>query len=144
MLSFRFSKNFAFLALIVLAFFSACRYGQNNNAETNAPKPTEIEELKSEIPFSTKEPENFQAEIVVSTGGTERKTFVARSGANRRYDFNADAKAQVSTVATDRNYLILPDKKIYAENSGLENATSAENGRIFDERMAERALGSRV
>ena len=131
MLSFHFSQKFVFLALVVLAFFSACRSGQNNNGEKNAAKPYIIEELKSGIPFTTKEPDDFQAEIVVSTGGTERKTFVARRGANRRYDFNAGAKNQVSMISIDKSYLILPDKKIYAENSGDENAISAENWSDF-------------
>lgn len=130
MFSFRFSKKFLFLAL-VLVFFSACRSGQNENGETNAAKPFVADELKSEIPFSTKEPENYQAEIVVSSGGTERRTFAARNGANRRYDFNAGAKNQVSSVSTDQNYLILPDKKIYAENSDAENASAPENWTDF-------------
>ena len=120
MFSFRFSKKLALLAL-VLAVFSACRSGQNDNGETDAAKPLVAEELKTGIPFSTEEPENFQAEIVVSTGGTERKTFIARSGAHRRYDFDAGAKNQVSSVSIDRNYLILPDKKIYAEITEIES-----------------------
>lgn len=130
MFSFRFSKKLLFLAL-ALAFFSACRSGQNDNGETGAAKPSIVEELKSEIPFSTKEPENFQAEIVVSSNGIERKTFVARNGARRRYDFNADAKNQISTVATDRNYLISPDKKIYAEAASDENVAAPEGWTDF-------------
>ncbi len=120
-----FIRNLTLFAL-VLAFFSACRSGQNVESETNVSQPFAAAETKSRIPFSTKEPDNFQAEIVVSTGGTERKTFVARSGAKRRYDFNAGAKNQVSSVSTDKHYLILPDKKIYAENSGGENIASTE------------------
>ena len=125
MFSFRFSKKFAVLAL-TLAFFSACRSGQNNNGEAGAAKLFAADELKSETPFSTKEPENFQAEIVVSTGGIERKTFVARSGERRRYDFNAGAKNQVSSISTDRNYLILPDKNIYAENTNAASDFAAD------------------
>jgi outer membrane lipoprotein-sorting protein len=130
MFSSSFTRNIVLLAL-VLAFFSSCRSGQNVEGEANNTKPFTAVETKSRIPFSTKEPENFQTEIVVSTGGTERKTFVASSGANRRYDFNAGAKNQVSSVTTDRNYLILPDKKIYAENSGAENDGSTENWTEF-------------
>lgn len=130
MFSFRFSKNFVVLAL-VLAFFSACRSGQNNAGETGAAKPFAAEEPKSKTPFSTKEPESFQAEIFVSSNGIERKTFVARGGANRRYDFNAGAKNQVSSVSTDRDYLILPNKKIYAETTGGENGFAAEDSTGF-------------
>lgn len=125
-----FIRNLALLAL-VLAFFSACRSGQNVEGETNVSQPFAAAETKSRIPFSTKEPEDFQAEIVVTTNGFERKTFVARSGANRRYDFNAGAAKQVSSVSTDKNYLLLPDKKIYAENPSAENAISTENWSDF-------------
>lgn len=138
MFSFRFSKKLLFFALI-LAFFSACRSGQSNNGETGAAKPLIVEESKSEIPFSTKEPENFQAEIVVSSSGIERKTFIARSGANRRYDFNAGAKNQISTVSTDRNYLISPDKKLYAEAASDENAFAPESWTDF---LTNRRLGA--
>ena len=130
MISFRFSKKFLFFAL-VLAFFSACRSGQIDNAGTDAAKPSIAEELKSETPFSTREPENFQAEFVVSGSGAERKTFIARSGGNRRYDFDAGTKNQVSSIQTDRNYLIFPDKKIYAESSSAETAPAAENWTEF-------------
>lgn len=119
MSSFFIIRNIALFAL-VLALFSACRSGQNAENENGAAQPPMIAETKSKIPFSTKEPENFQAEIVVSFGGTERKTFVARSGANRRYDFSAGATNQVSSISTDREYLILPGEKIYAEDSGVE------------------------
>lgn len=131
MLSFRLSKKIAFLALVVLAFFSACRDGRNKNAETNAAEPLVAEGSTGEIPFSTKEPDDFQAEIVISANGTERKTFVARSGAKRRSDFGAGAKNQVSSLSTDKNFLILPDKKIYAENADAENVVSIENWTDF-------------
>ncbi|HEY0658934.1 MAG TPA: hypothetical protein VGD05_10690, partial [Pyrinomonadaceae bacterium] len=85
MFSFDFIKIFVLLALAPI-FFSSCRYWQNAGTETPSPTPYTVEELKSEIPFSTKEPEIFQTEIIVMTSGQERKTFVARNGANRRYD----------------------------------------------------------
>lgn len=130
MFSFRFSKKFAVFALF-FALFSACRSGQNDNSGTDAVKPPVAEELKSEIPFSTKEPENFQAELVVSGGGAERKTFIARSGRNRRYSFDTGTKNQVSLIQTDRTYLIFPDKKIYAESSSAENVPAAESWTDF-------------
>lgn len=116
MFSSYFIKSFAGFALIFL-LFSGCRFFRETNNETNtSAAPAVSDTLKSEIPFTAKEPEIFQAEIVVTTGGTERVTFIARSGANRRWDFNFGKQNQLTNLQTDKNYLILPGKKVYAEN----------------------------
>lgn len=119
-----------FIVFFALTLFSACRWWQKAENETPAPTPFVAEEIKSGIPFSTKEPENFQAEFVVMTGEKEDKTFVARgSGNNRRYDFNYGQKTQVSVVQTadSKSFLIFQDKKIYAENLNNAAAQNLEN-----------------
>ncbi len=121
-----FSSNLTkFFVPFVLIFllFSACRFWQTGAGETSNKTPAVAEDLKSEIPFASKEPEQFQAEIVVTANETERKTFVARNAANRRYDFKFGTKDQLTALQTDKNYLILPEKKIYAETeAGQTNA----------------------
>lgn len=114
-----FSSNITkFFAAAALSFllFSGCRTG-SDPGDGNSSQPPVAEDLKSEIPFSTKEPEQFQAEIVVTAGGAQRKTFVARNGANYRYDFNFGAKNQVTALATDKSYLFATGRKIYTENA---------------------------
>ena len=114
MFSSNLTKFFALAALIFL-LFAGCRFWQKtNDANSNQALPV-ADDLKSEIPFSTKEPERFQAEIVVTANETERKTFIARNGTNRRWDFNFGAKNQLTNLQTDKNYLILPSRKIYVE-----------------------------
>ncbi|MBA3631319.1 MAG: hypothetical protein H0W58_00670 [Acidobacteria bacterium] len=107
----------------------ACRFWQKAESEMPTPTPFVAEEIESKIPFSTKEPENFQAEFVVTTGGKEDKTFAARSGENRRYDYNVGEKNQFSVVKTadNKSFLIFKDKKIYAENLNNAIAQTAEN-----------------
>ncbi len=101
-----------FLASILLFFvFAGCRFWQNNQ-NTSVPL---ISETKDEFPFSTKEPEIFQAEIVVTSGDTERKTFIARNGERRRIDYNFGEENQHSVLQTDKEYVISNRKKIYAE-----------------------------
>jgi hypothetical protein len=118
-----FTKFFLFFALI-FSLFSGCGFRQPG-AEMNSPAtPAVSEELKSGIPFSNKEPEQFQAEIVVTAGGAARRGFVARNGAARRWDFNFGAKNQLTALHTDKNYLILPARKIYTENASPEAAAS--------------------
>ena len=114
--AFRFLKFFCLFA-VVLAFGSACRYCGNAGNDNAARTPFVAEELKSEIPFSTKEPEIFQVEIVTIAGEIENKIFLARSGANRRIDYNFGEKDQVALLQTDKNYLIFPSRNIYAEDA---------------------------
>lgn len=116
MISSAFIKKLCFAALF-LSLFSACRFWQQNEAPASNQNTFQAGELKSEIPFSIKEPENFQAELVIKTGETERKTFVARNGANRFYTFNYGQNNATSLLQSDKHYLILPDKKQFAENS---------------------------
>ncbi|MBA2493195.1 MAG: hypothetical protein H0V31_00695 [Acidobacteria bacterium] len=128
MLSSNSAKVF-FIVLFALMLSSSCRFWQKAESETPLPTPFVAEEIKSEIPFSTKEPENFQAEFVVTSGGKEDKTFVARNDGNRRYDYDFGQKTQLSVVRTadNKSFLIFQDKKIYAENSNNAFAQIGEN-----------------
>lgn len=117
-------KIFTFFAFVLL-ISSACRFFQTANSDT--PKPFTPEEIKSEIPFSTKEPEIFQAEIVITANNQENKKFVARNGSNRRFDYNSGAKNQVSVLQTDKIYTLLTDKKIFMETVLTENVSAPEN-----------------
>lgn len=115
MFSSGFIKKIVVCALIVSAA-SACRFWQNRGNGTPTPTPETFEEIKSEIPFSTREPEVFQAEFVMTANETESKTFKARNGANRRFDYNFGAENQITFLQTDKRYLIFPKEKIYAED----------------------------
>lgn len=116
MFSSNLTKFFAAFALI-FTLFSGCRLWQNTGNSNSSSTPQVSDDLKSEIPFSTKEPEQFQAEIVVTTGETESRRFIARDGARRRYDFNFGAANQLTSLQADKNYLMLPAAKIYTENT---------------------------
>jgi hypothetical protein len=117
-------KFFAVFA-IIFSLFSGCRFWQKTTDANSSPAaPAVSEDLKSAVPFSTKEPEQFQAEIVVTANETERRTLVARNGANRRYDFNAGTKNQVTNLQTDKNYLISFERKIYAETGTAQNVSA--------------------
>ena len=118
------STKFFLLFTLAAALFSSCRFWQKTSDVNPPSTPPVAAELKSEIPFSTKEPERFQAEIVVTANDAERRTFLARSGTNRRFDFNFGEKNQLTTLSTDKNYLILPARRIYTENDAAEAGAS--------------------
>ena len=120
MYSFRFIKFLGIFAF-VLAMSPACRYCQKAGGGDSQPGPFVAEELKSEIPFSTREPEIFRVEIVTTVNETENKIFMARTGANRRLNYNFGEKNEVAFLITDKNYLMFPRQKIYAENAGRDS-----------------------
>lgn len=68
------------------------------------------------FPFSTKEPETFQADIVVSAGGVEQRTFVAHSGRNRRTDYDLEGHDRLTLLETDKKYLISDRNKVFTED----------------------------
>lgn len=117
----------AVLGLIV--FSSSCRFFQREK-----PLDVQIDLPKQTAPFSTKEPEIFQVEIVVSTfiGGTrsEKKYFVAKKGGATIYRFNYGDKDETAILekADGKRYLLDKSAKTYRETTG--NGGSAETGEL--------------
>lgn len=128
MFSLDFIKTF-FLCALVFLLLPACGFWRKNDAEQ--PPALAVEELKAELPFSIAEPENFQAEVVISTGSGEQRNFVARRGEKRRYEYAFGKRDQITVLQTDQGYLILPNEKIYAASSAAENIPAAENWADF-------------
>ena len=136
------SSNPAKLFYLVLFFsicFSACGFWRKADENSNAsPTPFTAQEIPSEIPFSNKEPEVFQSEIIISSfingEKSERRTFIARSGGRRLAIFAAGEKAEVSFLQIDetRAFSISREKKIYTENV-LNRASTASGGENFND-----------
>ena len=85
-----------------------------------------VPEIKSSLPFATREPENFQCDMVVTADGSTRRTMLARMGERRRTDFEAGEKQHRAVLSTDKEYLIAFDEKIYAERPPKAGAASSE------------------
>lgn len=93
-----------------------------------SPTPFVATDIKSEIPFSTKEPEIYQTEIINRTyaadadGGEtqERKIFTARNGESRLTVFNPGQKGEIARLdlnAAGVTISIHRGKRIYTESS---------------------------
>lgn len=107
------------ISLLLVISASACRFWQPSPATDSSPTPPlAVEEIKSSVPFATKEPEIFQTEIVVTSGGAENKIFIARSGANRLtiFDFQTPSEFALLQTAAATSFLIAKRQKIYAES----------------------------
>lgn len=113
----------AYLTLILTGCFA--QYKAENNTIPL------ISEAQSDLPFSAKEPEVYQAEIIVTSSGIERRMFVARNGTTRRSDFNIGESNQFSLLQTSKNYLIAKEHRTFAENTTGQPANTL--GGPFDE-----------
>jgi hypothetical protein len=110
------------LALVSLTLCFGCRFWQNAENTNTSPGGESFAEDKSDLPFQTREPVVYQAEIVVTAHGTQRVTFTARNGAKRRYEYDFGEKTASVWLQTDKSYLMSPDKKIYAEQVSAEGS----------------------
>ena len=87
--------------LLAAVFASACRFWQPKTDVPSAPPtPPVIAEIKSEIPFATKEPEVFQTEIVVTANGGESEFFIARNGESRLTIFDYKTNFEFEILQT--------------------------------------------
>jgi hypothetical protein len=119
------------LVLSSVIFGAACkRSAVESNANSNAANSNSAaEETSSTPPFQTKEPERYQATMVISgdLGGqaqsipglsniTDRQMFVARDGDKRRVETELLPGVKVAFLQLPAGrYLLYPAKKLYAE-----------------------------
>lgn len=121
-------ESIKIVAVFALLFASSCslwRSRENQNADVS-PAPFVAEELKSLVPFESKEPDVYQTEIVLTNYAngekSERRGFTARNGEKLRCDYEND----VSFLQSSENdrFLIHRGKKVYAE-SELKTGTAS-------------------
>ncbi len=98
----------------------------------------------SDTPFLTREPENFTAMVVVTSGGVESRFFLVRSGIKRRTDFNFESPGHISYIVADARLVASHDQKIYTEReSGAPGSgPSAEDMSLTRLLLAERTYSS--
>ena len=127
------SNSIKFFIVFVLLSCQACSFCQSKTDATVSPAPAVAQELESEIPFLTKEPDAFQTEIVVTAKDNfEDKTFIAKNGANRfiAFDFQGKTEFALLQLGGNQSFLIAPSQKVFAENQ-LETA-GAESETLND------------
>ncbi len=112
-------RSLLFIALF-LAFLQAC-----GGSQTPQNKDISLTgETKSEFPFSAKEPEVYQGDLVTISGEAEDHYFVARKGDKWRYDVFRGAELSMSQIRADKMYGIDHQKKTYWEISQQGHAAS--------------------
>lgn len=112
-------KSFLSLGLCVI-ILQGC--GSTSTSET-VPVAAPVE-TTSEFPFSTKEPEVYQGDIVIN-GREADRTFVARKADLWREDQYRDGSLWLSELFTDKRYSIDHTRKIYVEEGPSENGVES-------------------
>ena len=119
-------KFFPVIAFLLLSL-PACRFWQT------ADKPATLTgEAANSIPFSTKTPEIFQTQVVVTAGATTQKYFIARSGDRWRIDYSVGRPDESSVVHNGGEYLVSFPKKIYAEKAYAPGQAAAPDDLMSD------------
>jgi len=101
----------------LVLFFSMVFAGCSLWRSSEEPQVTSASQPKGDFPFPVREPEIFQAEIVVRTGENERRMFIARSGDRRRIDYDVGTDDRHGILTTDKDYLLSFKRMTYTERA---------------------------
>ncbi len=127
-------NQFKFFLVFALFACQACGFWQSGTDTNSASSLFSTEETKSEIPFSTKEPDVYQAEIVLINYNNgekqERKIFVARNGEKLRYDY--ESKISFLQLSTGEKFSIHTGKKIYVESRADAGSPAPQSENVQD------------
>jgi outer membrane lipoprotein-sorting protein len=139
------------LFLLTLALFVASckRAGTDGNANSGptAGQTNAVGETSTTPPFATKEPERYQATMLITSslgeqsnvpgmsGLTTKEMFIARDGEKRRVDTELSPGMKVSYLQTSSGrYMLVPGRKIYAafDANGESGATASSKNLSSD------------
>jgi outer membrane lipoprotein-sorting protein len=107
------SKSLKLVLISTLIYCQSCSFWQNSANTNTSVNQINASETNNEVFFPTKEPENYQLEVVVKSDDEEQKTLVAKSG--MRF-FSISNDIAILKIDATKSYLINFDKKTFAEN----------------------------
>lgn len=130
-------NKFLFIIFLCLSLCPSCRFWQSNSTDNDT--QNSAAEIHTNIPFSTKEPDVFQAEFVVTTfisgEKTERKYFVAKKGEKILATIGVGSKQEISLleITGDKSFRLEHSTKTYRkrEISAMPADTSANQWQEF-------------
>ncbi len=117
-------RNYFLLSVFFALILQACGSSAGND---NRPVSMTTQ-TRSEFPFSTKEPEVYQGDFVVSVGKNESRWFVARKGEKARFDIFSGNERSVTRLTTENIYVVDHRKKVYAAAPAGSDSTGFADG----------------
>src|SRR5215211_8592053 len=106
------AKYFLTFALFIIFSGSCSWFGTSSDNN-----PSSVSRIESDLPFPTKEPEKYVADIVITAGDIQTTTRVARDGSRRRYDYDLGQRNQLTVLVGLRSIRMLPLRKLYTEDA---------------------------
>lgn len=134
-------KSFKYFLAIALICCSSCRFWQNSSNSNTSSNQINVAEIESDVPFSTKEPEIFQAEIISKFEDETEKTFIVQS--KGRFFIR---KGKIATLQTEPNksFLINFEKKIYVENVEKSAVSKQPSGETLNDFLTTEWLNQKA
>ncbi len=123
-----------FVVLAVLTVLPSCRYFQGD--ATGYDQKSE-QTVTSRIPFSTKEPDVFQTEVIISTFAgnkeTQKKYFVAKKGGARFVVFRFGEPDQISVLesSSGAHFVLDNEKKTFRQTANSGTLSTGNDLRNF-------------
>ncbi len=117
--------------LLLTGFCVILAWGCGNRPVTGNLPTLSVPEPSTDFPFLTKEPEVYQAEIVATGGGLEKKWFVARNRDRWRMDFFSGSKLVRTRIQNEGAYSIDHADKIFSVIEGSGETVSDLTSRLF-------------
>lgn len=109
------------LLIAILATLTGCRWTDSNGNLS----VSEVQAPKERAPFKTREPENFQCDIIETAGSIVRHKRLAMKGQWSRLDLDPDTKDHRAILVTDKEYLIDLGQSTYAERQRPASQTGS-------------------
>ncbi len=113
-------KNSFKAVAVFCLFISAASCGILQPSDSGSEEPPPTPEAASNIPFLTKEPEVFQANVLVEAYGLDgaavvRKYFIARNGSNLlvRIDEAGEDERSLVRLESGESFVVFPKSKTY-------------------------------
>lgn len=136
------SKSLKILLFFTFVFFSSCKFWQNSSNSNSNTESNNAPEIISEIPFSTKEPENYQAEMVEKLEDNEEtKIFIARSG--QRF-FVRNNNFATLRIDANNSLSVNFNQKIYAEIQTKTSASKENSGETLQDFLTTEWLNQKT
>jgi outer membrane lipoprotein-sorting protein len=129
------------LALLIVA---ACR-AQNGSPATNNTSSDTV--VSTTPPFQTKEPERYRATRTITNVTADGKTNVikhsiAKDGELRRFEAEFASKKTIILDLPEGKLVLLPDEKVYADQSGGPPPGSSDQDESSPERLLHTEIGN--
>lgn len=105
------SAKILFTLIFLSLTFAGCGGSETDRNTENA----KILEFNTGLPFSSIEPQVYQADAIITFGDSERKIHIARKNEKRRIDYDTGTDGETAVIVSEKKFVASSRLKIFAE-----------------------------